>query len=135
MAQPARKDRTDDDVAAGNGATVLSMSASAERAGTEGAPEFQFDELPYDAFSDWIRFATYFNDLEAHIVAGNLLTSGVPSLVERIGYFPSAPTAAIWVPSVLAHRARWVLAWPPPSDAELTFLATGELPSHTEQHD
>src|SRR4051812_29636062 len=115
MGQLARKDRPDHDVAAGNAATVLSMSAVVEGSGTEGVPGFQFDDLPFGAFSDWMRFATYFNDLEAHIVAGNLLTSGVPSLVERIGYFPSATTAAIWVPRVLAHRARWVLAWSPPS--------------------
>lgn len=28
----------------------------------------------------------------------------------------------------LAHRARWVVAQLPPSDDELTFLATGKLP-------
>ena len=28
----------------------------------------------------------------------------------------------------LAHRARWIVAQPPPSDEELNFLATGELP-------
>jgi hypothetical protein len=134
MAQPARKDRTDDDVAAGNAPTLISMAGVMEVAPTEGTPEFHFDDIPVGAFSDWTRFATYLNDLEAHIVAGNLLTNGVPSLVERIGYFPSATAAAIWVPRLLAHRARWVLSWPPPSEAELTFLATGELPSHTEQH-
>ena len=134
MAQPARKDGTDDDVAAGNTPTVISMSGVAEVTSAQGTPEFQFNDVPVGAFSDWLRFATYFNDLEAHIVAGNLLTNGVPSLVERIGYFPSATSAAIWVPRVLAHRARWILSWPAPSEAELTFLATGELSSHTEQH-
>lgn len=35
--------------------------------------------------------------------------------------------AEILVPHALAHRARWVLAWPPVPDEELLFLATGEL--------
>jgi len=32
------------------------------------------------------------------------------------------------VPKVLAHRARWIVAQLPMSDAELEFLATGILP-------
>jgi len=28
----------------------------------------------------------------------------------------------------LVHRARWIVAQPPPTDAELDFLATGKLP-------
>jgi hypothetical protein len=99
---------------------------------TEGLPEFQWHEIPVGAFSDWVRFATYLNDLEAHIVAGSLLTNGVPSLVEPVGSFPGMTAAAIWVPKLLVHRARWVLSWPPPTNAELTFLATGELPAHAE---
>src|SRR5262249_39528414 len=124
MAQPAREYGTDE-LAAGNTPAIISMAGIMQAATTQGAPEFQIHDIPVDAFSDWIRFATYFN------VAGNLVTNGVPSLVERIGYFPSATTAAVWVPRLLAHRARWVLSWPPPSEAELTFLTTGELPSQS----
>jgi hypothetical protein len=134
MAQPARKDRTSDDIAP-NAPTVISMSSVVEVGPAEGSPEFQWHEIPVAAFSDWMRFATYFNDLEAHIVAGNLFTSGVPSVVEPVGNFPGMTAAAIWIPRLLAHRARWVLSWLPPTDAELTFLATGDLPSDTEQHD
>src|SRR5262249_35761812 len=101
MAQPAREYGTDE-LAAGNTPAIISMAGIMQAATTQGAPEFQFHDIPADAFSDWIRFATYFNDLEAHIVAGNLVTNGVPSLVERIGYFPSATTAAVWVPRLLA---------------------------------
>jgi hypothetical protein len=97
------------------------------------APEFQWHELPRSVFSDWIRFARYLNDLEARIVAGHLIAEGVPSVVEPIGPFPGMTACAIWVPKLLAHRARWVLSWPPPTDAELTFLATGEFPSPSEQ--
>ncbi len=32
----------------------------------------------------------------------------------------------------LAHRARWIVAQLPPSDAELDFLATGKLPGQLE---
>ena len=132
MAQPVRKD--DDDMATRNAPTVMPIAGVVEVA-PAGTPEFQFHDVPAGAFSDWMRFATYSNELEAHIVAGNLLTNGVPSLIERIGYFPSATAAAIWVPRLLAHRARWVLSWPPLSEAELTFLATGELESDTEAHE
>jgi len=34
----------------------------------------------------------------------------------------------VFVAKALAHRARWIVAQPPPSDEELNFLATGELP-------
>jgi hypothetical protein len=34
----------------------------------------------------------------------------------------------VFVASCLAHRARWVVAQLPPSEEELIFLATGELP-------
>lgn len=34
----------------------------------------------------------------------------------------------VYVAQGLAHRARWVVAQLPPTDAELEFLATGKLP-------
>ena len=81
----------------------------------------------------WERFARYPNYVAAQIVAGLLENEGVPTLVESIGVFPDATSfSTIWVPKEFAHRARWVLAWPPPTDAELTFLATGELPADNE---
>lgn len=38
----------------------------------------------------------------------------------------------VFVPKKLAHRARWMVAQLPPSDAELEFLATGKLPGQEE---
>jgi hypothetical protein len=108
------------------------MSSAMEVTPAEGLPEFQWHEIPLSAFSDWVRFARYVNDLEAHIIAGNFLANGVPSVIEPIGQFPGMTSCAIWVPRQLAHRARWVLSWLPLTDAELTFLATGELPSGSE---
>jgi hypothetical protein len=83
---------------------------------------------PAAKFSEWRRFALYPNPVAAHIVAERLRTDGVPAYVATMGTYPDADNAEIWVPRQLLHRARWVLAWAPPTDAELTFLATGELP-------
>src|SRR5262245_43559964 len=83
-------------------------------------------------FDDWRRFARYPNYLAAHIVAGLLENEGVPTVVESYGVFPGSDTSAIVVPKALLHRARWILALSPPSDAELLFLATGELEAANE---
>jgi hypothetical protein len=132
MTRRARKRRGIDRLEATN-ALATSLSSALHVAPAEGAPEFQWHELPSSAFSDWVRFAGYLSDFEARIVAGRLVADGVPSVVEPIGQFPGMAACAIWVPRLLAHRARWVLSWPPPSDAELTFLATGELSSRDGQ--
>jgi len=41
-------------------------------------------------------------------------------------------TFVVFVLKKLAHRARWIVAQLPPSDAELDFLATGKLPGQLE---
>jgi hypothetical protein len=132
MAQYARKRGVIDEQAPMSAPGAVSMSSVMEVAPTEGLPEFQWHEIPSSAFTDWVRFASYLNDLEARIVAGSLVANGVPCVVEPIGPFPGITACAIWVPRLLAHRARWVLSWPPLTDAELTFLATGELLTDTE---
>ena len=77
---------------------------------------------------EWVPFAKYPNHLAAQIVAGLLEGEGVPAIIEAIGASPSFGDAAVvWVPRQLLHRARWVFAWPPPTEAELAFLATGVL--------
>lgn len=80
-------------------------------------------------FRDWRQFARYPNYLVAHIVAGLLENEGVPTVVESSGVMAGVDSSAIWIPKEFLHRARWILAFPPPSDAELLFLATGELQS------
>jgi len=52
----------------------------------------------------------------------------VPAHVISLSPLFNSGFSMVLVPRELAHRARWVLSWPAPSDAELTFLATGELP-------
>jgi len=82
---------------------------------------------------EWRRFACYPNYLAAHIVAGLLENEGVPTVVESFGAFPGTDSSAVWVPKELLHRARWILALSPPTEAELLFLATGELQSAEEK--
>jgi hypothetical protein len=77
---------------------------------------------------EWERFSRYRNDLDAHIIAGLLENEGVPTIIEPLGVSVDATSRCmLWVPKELLHRARWILAWPPPTDAELIFLATREL--------
>ncbi len=85
-------------------------------------------QLPSGAFREWVEFASYPNYLVAHIVAGRLEVEGVPTLIDCVGILPDGTNpATIWVVKQLAHRARFVVAWPEPTDEELTLLATGEL--------
>ena len=103
------------------------VSAMAQLEVSAAAAEPPWPGQPQLDFRDWRRFARYPNYLAAHIVAGLLENEGVPALVESLGVFPGVDSSAIWVPKELLHRARWILALSPPSDAELLFLATGEL--------
>ncbi len=96
------------------------------------SPSASWEPLPPDSttstFSEWVRFGQYPNFLAAHIVAERLRIDEVPTMLTTMGAYPDIDNAEIWIPKGLVHRARWVLAWGAPSDAELTFLATGELP-------
>jgi hypothetical protein len=78
----------------------------------------------------WEEFLRFPGPLDGYIVAGRLNAEGVPTLVavDPLALAFSRPSA-IWVPRHLIHRARWILAWSVPSEAELTYLATGELAS------
>ena len=74
---------------------------------------------------EWVRFEVFSNHLNARIVAALLENEWVPCFIEASASFPGS--AVLWVPRHLYHRARWLTRLPPPSDAELEFLATGEL--------
>jgi hypothetical protein len=93
----------------------------------DGATEPPWPDLPSHHEVRWERFKRFFGPLEAHIVAGRLEVEGVPTIVLSALGLDSSNNAEILVPSHLIHRARWVLAWPPASDEELQFLATGEI--------
>ena len=80
--------------------------------------EFQVfpDRGSADSLASWLQF------------------EGVPCYVE-----PHALSAAmetqfvVFVLKKLAHRARWVVAQLPPTEAELEFLATGKLPGQGDE--
>jgi len=55
---------------------------------------------------------------------------GVPSYVEPRAH---EMQFVVYVLKQLAHRARWIVAQMPPTDAELNFLATGKLPGQEEK--
>jgi hypothetical protein len=73
------------------------------------------DRGPADSMCSWLEF------------------EGVPSYVEPRALSASVETQfVVFVLKKLAHRARWITAQLPPSDAELEFLATGKLPGQAE---
>ena len=90
-------------------------------------PEPPWFPPPDVARVDWEAFAVYSHYLAADIVAGLLENEGVPTIITAWTAFPGVSSATLWAPKHLMHRARWIAALPPPSEAELLFLATGEL--------
>jgi hypothetical protein len=76
----------------------------------------------------WEACARLHDRIAAEIVRGRLAVDGVPAQIERIGFDDATAIFDVIVPRALAHRARWILAQSPPTDEELDYLATGELP-------
>ena len=81
---------------------------------------------------EWQAFSSYLNPLSAHVFAELLKAEGVPTIISGWPAFPGAIPCVIWLPKQLMHRARWIIALEPPSDAELLFLSTGELQAPSE---
>ena len=108
---------------------VRSISGAPQLTATVAAfgPEPPWSPPPDINRVDWEPFAVYPNHLAAHIVAGLLENEGLPTVITAWTAFPGAASATLWVPKHLMHRARWIAALSPPGDAELLFLATGEL--------
>ena len=75
---------------------------------------------------DWILFKSFANRSAAEILCSQLQLNGVATRIE-----PHDVEAEFYVlvPTELAHRARWITSQLPPTDAELEFLATGNLPT------
>ena len=94
---------------------------------SDAAAEPPWPDLPSNQEVQWERFMRFPGALDAHIVAGRLNIEGVPTVVLPASGLEPPFAAVILVPQHLVHRARWVLAWPPASDEELLFLATGEI--------
>lgn len=76
----------------------------------------------------WQAVASLSDVPSAQVLAQRLIFEGVPARVmsdpQLLG---EGRGCEVQVPSVLAHRARWVMSQAQFTDAELTFLATGKL--------
>ena len=110
--------------------SVLESNVGADIGATALSPNSDpiFPVLPGRKPGPWTCFASFRNYIAAYIVAGRLEFEGVPAIVVTVGSsYDGTSAASILVPQELLHRARWLIAWPAPSDAELTFLAIGEL--------
>jgi hypothetical protein len=78
--------------------------------------------------SDWDVVATFPDVPSAHVLAVLLRAEGVPAeLVSDTSLLGEARRCEVRVPSELVRRARWLMSQAQFTDAELTFLATGEL--------
>ena len=79
--------------------------------------------------SEWCELAVYPDNAAAEVDAGYLRSEGVPAAVIVVDNFPGHGRSRLMVESAQEERARWLLQFPPVSDNELEFLATGELPN------
>src|SRR5690349_11403457 len=93
----------------------------------DSGAEPPWPEFPRQQELHWETFMRFSAPMEAHIVAGQLNAEGVPTVVLSAAGLEFVFAVELLVPRALVHRARWVLAWPPLSDEELLFLATGEI--------
>lgn len=78
----------------------------------------------------WSAVATFADPISAEALAGRLTSEDLPCRVASDETLPGLASAyAVLVPAELLHRAQWILKQANFSDQELTYLATGELPS------
>ena len=79
---------------------------------------------------------TYGDRFAAEVDAGFLRSEMVPVKVEILSDIPGLDRGALlWVEASLVHRARWLLKLETVSDAELDYLATGNLPDSEDKLD
>ena len=78
---------------------------------------------------EWDPFRAFLDRGVAEALAARLESEGVPTKLESRRLEASVEAQFIvFVTKRLAHRARWILAQLPPEEAEVYFMATGELP-------
>ena len=83
---------------------------------------------------EWKIIATVPDTMSAQALLTYLEAEGVPARVQTDTLLlGEARRCDILVPPELSHRARWLLAQGHFTDAELTFLATGELAAGSEE--
>ena len=75
----------------------------------------------------WQTIEVFDDEISAQAMAGRLRVDGVPVAVKSDRLVPGVGTFHVVVPTELADRARWILAQAESTEAELNYLATGEL--------
>ncbi len=90
-------------------------------------------DIPRDG--EYEEFRAFQDRGSAESLCSWLEFEGVPSYVESRALSGAVETTfVVFVLKKLAHRARWITAQLPPTDAELDFLATGKLPGQDEKN-
>jgi hypothetical protein len=79
---------------------------------------------------EYEEFRTFPDRGSAESLCAWLEFEGVPSHVEPRAH---ETQFVVCVLKKLAHRARWIVAQVPPTDAELDYLATGKLPGQKDK--
>lgn len=83
---------------------------------------------------DWELFRAFDDHGAADVMCSWLLREQVPARVETRSLENAVEAKhCVFVHRTLAHRARWVVAQLPPTDEELEYLATGQLPGAKEE--
>lgn len=79
---------------------------------------------------EWVELASFRSSNEAEIEAAYLRSEGIEAVVTSHRGLPEDPgKSLLWVLNSSLERAKWFRMLPPVSEAELEYLATGELPS------
>ena len=79
--------------------------------------------------NEWELFRMFPDLGPAETLRMQLEAAGVPTRVESSALESGVESQfRVFVLKALAHRARWVAAQAPVTDAELDYLATGKLP-------
>lgn len=84
--------------------------------------------------AEFVAFVGAESRAEADRVCEWLQAEGVPCRVEARALREALEAEfSVLVSSHLLHRAKWIYAQLPPSESELVFLATGQLPGEEDE--
>jgi hypothetical protein len=85
---------------------------------------------------EWDLFRSFDDPTSANVMCEWLLRENVPAKVETRSLEHGIEAKhCVFVHRTLIHRARWVIAQLQPTDEELEYLATGELPGRRAESD
>jgi len=75
---------------------------------------------------DWTHYKTFDNSAAAELLVTRLLSNGVPARIDYGALESGVDGISVYVASNLVHRARWLEVDCDISEAELSYLATGQ---------